>query len=472
MLGHNGAADELRSKGRIMSTRELQLISRIVRTGDLATVMEVGVTENDFLTNEGRALFSHILGIYSNPETAGSIIGENYLRATHPTFQLCDDLGITTQALCAEVRKARLASDIRTTMNNIDYVETDPMRAASVLQSLASNVLSLGFNKTTDVKFDNSLDRIAERYELKKMGVDLSKGSWPWQPIQEATGGIESEDYIVLYGRPKSMKSWVLAYLIAWAFNQGKRFLVYTKEMTPDNIFTRTVACIAKLPYQELRMGKLSHEDEFNFQLTRRLVHQTAEMNMAICLSGKDAPEGGDTVPWLRSKVDIYKPDFVFIDGLYLMSDAKRSKKDHERVMNISRGIRDLALDTHTPVIATLQANRKAASHERGELDEIAYSDAIGQDATVAMRVINEKGSPTIALVVAGSREFSLNGFRINAMPAVDFSDHSLLTEKEIEQAKEQDTSETDNPEAHRKPRKPTEAAAMKKTVKRIDKMI
>lgn len=458
-----------------MATRELQLISRIVRTGDLSTIMEVGITEDDFLTNEGRALFSHILGYYSKPETVGSIIGENYLRAMYPTFQLCDDLGLTTQALCAEVRKARLSSTIRTTVNDLSYVDTDPMRAASVLQALASNVLSLGFNKITDVKFDNSLDRIAHKYELRKMGADLSKGSWPWQPMQEATGGIESEDYVVLYGRPKSMKSWVLAYLIAWAFNLGKRFIIYTKEMTPDNIFMRTVACIAKLPYQEFRLGRLSVEDEFNFHLVRKMVDQTKELNMAICLSGKDAPEGGDTVPWLRSKVDMYKPDFVFIDGLYLMSDAKRSKKDHERVMNISRAIRDLTLDSHTPVIATLQANRRAAGHERGELDEIAYSDAIGQDATIAMRVINEKGSPTIALVMAGSREFDLNGFRINAMPAVDFSDHSLLTEKEIEQAKNQDSSETDNSEAHvkkDKKKKQTEKAAYDQAAKRLAKMI
>jgi len=113
-----------------------------------------------------------------------------------------------------------------------------------------------------------------------------------------------------------------------------------------------------------------------------------------------------------------------------------------------------MVLDTGIPVIATAQANRHAAGHNSANLDEIAHSDAIGQDATAAFRVINEKQTPTIILATAGSREFKMDGFRINAIPASDFSYHSLVTMKELEKAKEKDGTEDDQ-EAEKKKRNP-----------------
>jgi hypothetical protein len=175
--------------------------------------------------------------------------------------------------------------------------------------------------------------------------------------------------------------------------------------------------------------------------------------------------------------VEKHNPDLVCIDGMYLMSDVKGARKDHERVMNISRALRGLVLSTNVPVVATVQANRGAAAHGKGNLDEIAYSDAIGQDATIAMRVINDKGSPTISLVMAGSREFELAGFRIYGIPATNFSDHSLLTEKEITKAKEKDIVDEDNPSAHikagaRKKKRVTESKSLIAAKKRLEKMM
>ena len=144
-------------------------------------------------------------------------------------------------------------------------------------------------------------------------------------------------------------------------------------------------------------------------------------------------------------------------------------------MLNISRDIRQMILEMKKPVISTIQANRKAAGHQRAELDEIAFSDAIGQDATLAARVINDKNSDTISIVIGGSREFDLGGFKINGVPAVDFSFHSLLTAKEIEKAKEQDTTddafaapEKKTNGAGKKKTKHTESAALKNAEKRI----
>jgi hypothetical protein len=130
------------------------------------------------------------------------------------------------------------------------------------------------------------------------------------------------------------------------------------------------------------------------------------------------------------------------------------------------------------PLIATMQANRKAAAHQNAELDEVALSDAASQDATLLARIINEKHEhptfgQTIAFLIAGSREFKLHGFRIGGTPATDFGFKEIMTEKEIERAKEGDTrhEEPDAPGENAKPR-PTPSNKGKPVSGIVDKNI
>jgi hypothetical protein len=237
--------------------------------------------------------------------------------------------------------------------------------------------------------------------------------------------------------------------------------LCYTKEMTPDNMLLRTSAFIGQLPYRETRLGKLLPEDRATLMNLSYVIQEravaTAGRNELIVLSGRDS-DGHDGVVWLQSKVQQYKPDVVFVDGLYLMNDDRGSKKtaDWQRVMHISRDVRQMILETRVPVIATMQANRAAAKNNAAELDEIAFADAVGQDITQGFRVINEKNLPTIALIAGGSREYQLHGLRINGVPCTDFSFVEIMSEKEIEKAHRDDANhdEPDSTDAHAKPRK------------------
>jgi replicative DNA helicase len=255
-----------------------------------------------------------------------------------------------------------------------------------------------------------------------------------------------------------SMKTFVLNYAMSHFYlEQGKRILCYTKEMSPTNMLLRISSFICALPYRETRLGKLSKGDKATLLDLERIVKEreaaTQGRNDLIILSGQDAA-GHDGVTWLQSKIKQHKPDICCVDGLYLLNDDRSSKKtaDWQRVMHISRDVRQMILETHVPVIATMQANRAAAKNSGAELDEIAFADAVGQDITQGFRVINEKNSPTIALIAGGSREYELHGVRINGVPCTDFSFHSIMTDKEIEKSAQEDTSEEDAPQKQRKP--------------------
>ncbi len=406
------------------------------------TVTRWGINADDFITPLGRGMFLHLSAYFSMPATAGAVLGPHAIQAQYPTFQLVHDLSMTTEALCVEVRRGRTKAEMKQLMKQTEeMLDVDPVGALNKLSTGMDFLRRLGMSKQTDVYADDAMARVLQTYELKKKGVNMSICPWPWEPLQEATGGIEKDDYVIIYGRPKSMKSWVLAALISWAIHNDKNVLIYTKEMTADNIYMRICAIIAGVRYKEFRGGKLDPIEERQVYDVWRTLRAMRVKQRIVCLSGKDTGDGGDTVPWLRSKIEEHKPDLCFIDGMYLMADARGSakQKDNFRVQNISRDLRQVILDTGVPIVATIQANRDAAKNKEANMDEIAFSDAIGQDATIAMRVINEKNAPTLALLLAGSREFALDGFRIYGIPATNFGDAGPLTAGEAIDAQRTD---------------------------------
>lgn len=417
------------------------LLSKIVRHDALKQAIEWGLREEDFLTDEGRAIYQHMLVMIRDPRFNGSTPGVNVMATLYPNFDMCDDPNMSLEAYCTMVREQKLVVELQgaareALTSGANAVE----RVSKLMERLQRNVLSVGYGQRDDVDFSDALRRIIADYDLRESGVDMSIAKWPWEPFNETTGGLQNDDYIVLYGRPKSKKSWVLAAFIASIFLQDKTILLYTKEMTADNILMRVGACVAGLPYQDLRTGRLTREERKRLGQLQEVVSEMQSSQRLICLNGKDS-NGSDTIEWLEAKAKKYKPDVIFIDGLYLMNDAKGSKnqKDNFRVQNISRAARQMVLSLGVPLVATLQATRAASAHKQANLDEIAFSDAIGQDVTTAIRVINEEENNQITLVVGGAREYRFSGCRIWGIPATNFNFIENLSQKEIDSIKQKD---------------------------------
>jgi hypothetical protein len=236
------------------------------------------------------------------------------------------------------------------------------------------------------------------------------------------------------------MKSWVICFLIAYfiSLGVGARILVYTKEMPADEMCERIACALGGIDYEHFVKGIMTPEERDSFANVLNWLTQMREQLMVVFLSAQDVAMGQDTVPWLQSKIEHYKPHVVFVDGMYLMSDVNGARKMNERVANISRAMRQIILRNNIPVIATVQANRDAAKNEDANTEEVAFSDSLGQDCTMLVRVVNEwkKGKDTLALVMGGAtRRYKMDGFRIYGYPAHNFSYYGELSNKEAERA-------------------------------------
>jgi len=410
-------------------------------------------------------MYGTLLAYFQQPSTAGAVWGPSALAQAYPNFPLIDDPGMTLAALCQEVRANRIKAQARQLLVELgDMLMTDPMGAVALMHQKAADLQNDCNPKKTDVHFADGFSAAVEEMDMVGAGVDVSVCPWPWAPIQRKTMGIRKHDYIVFFGRPKSMKSWILCFLIAWFFENGKRILIYTKEMPPIEIFERVGCCIAQVDYERFITGRLVPDEREAVYNIRDFLQAARSSHMVVCLSAKDAPGGNDTVAWLSSKVEKYVPDAVFIDGLYLMKDQQHAKQRHDRVRNISNDLRQMILHYDTPVIGTVQANRQAAQNEGANTEDIAFSDSLGQDCTHLIRVINEKDDDTIALVMGNvARRFKLNGFRIYGVPAINFGvKDEEITQKEADRAMRKDDADTKEAAGKKKKKPPSQSEAVK----------
>jgi len=424
------------------SNFEWELLSRIVRTANLKEALNWGIRSEDFGINQARAVYDFITSLYLSQNTAGTIPGPHTIEVFCPEFQILGDDSVTMDFLCQQVRLGYIERETKAACEKaVEECESNVADAIAGIAARSRQLVELGTSRHCDIGMEDGMQKLMVTYEQQELGLLKAKFQWPWPILNEMTGGVSEEDYVIFYGRPKQMKSWALAHMAAFTVEQDMRILIYTKEMTPGNLLRRIVACALHLPYHEFRFGKLAPEQKALLRdYTAHFANPYSRSNL-IMIDGAEINPGGDTVSWLQAKVEKYAPDALFIDGLALLSDefSKKGQAEHMRVQNISRALRQMCIRKRLPIIATIHANRKAAGHSEGNLDEIAYSDAVAQDATIAIRTIAEKFQATMAMIMAGSREFKLPGFRIHAVVAQNFTEHSVMDEGDVQKVAERD---------------------------------
>jgi hypothetical protein len=237
------------------------------------------------------------------------------------------------------------------------------------------------------------------------------------------------------------MKTWVLLALACHAYDfASRRVLVYTREMTPEQMMDRCICILIGAPYGAYKEGRLSDipvpeggtmEDRFYF-LTEGMRNdedvcslETGYNKSLIITSDRDDPKGGG-VTGLRQKVDDHKPDLICADALYLMRNDREGKRSvkWDQQAAITQDLKDLALDTNKPLVGTTQANRPSEDSRGKSMANIAFADSYGMDCDLAVEIGKKRiddETNELAMAITGAREVNLAGFAINGNAASDF---------------------------------------------------
>lgn len=412
---------------------EIQVIGKIIETQDFHTVTKLKIDESFFLSDsQTKEAFRFLRDHFLNENTYGEVPSWQLLQSRFAGFPWAHSFdGLAT--LCQELRRQKMKADLYSAMDRMNAtIDSDPAVAmAHMRESLTT--MSTQHEITSDLLLSAAYEQLYADYNLIATSGGITGIPFPWHCLNEDTQGMHPGQFIVLYGRPKSMKTWVALVMAVHAYLHGMRVLIWSLEMSEAQMLRRIAAIVCAVDYDKFKKGTLD-------QLTRDRVFQTlmtirdeellkvnATGHSAALLATQPRGESSGTTA-LQAKIAEFKPDLVVVDGMYLMRDDRQKVRsvDWKSVAHISQDLKQCARINGIPIIGITQANRGADKDpKKADLAELAYSDALAQDCDLCLRVHKQKDPTTheweIVLSIPGGRETQLEAFVINGMAATNF---------------------------------------------------
>lgn len=226
--------------------------------------------------------------------------------------------------------------------------------------------------------------------------------------------GIMPGQLGVMLAYPGIGKSWLSLYFAVQAWKQGKSPMVISLEMSETEVRNRVFAIMGEglWSHRKLSNGQMDIED------LKRWHEKTLKGKPEFHIISNDT--GGDITPSvLRGKIDQYKPDFVVVDYLQLMSPNQKADNETVRMKNLSRELKLMAIGEEVPIIAISSATPDDVTKldTVPTLGQTAWSRQIAYDADWVLALGRGTNSDIIECVFRKNR----NGFMGDFLVQVDF---------------------------------------------------
>ncbi len=198
------------------------------------------------------------------------------------------------------------------------------------------------------------------------------------------TSGMQPSDLVLLAARPSMGKTAFVLNLVDYvAVRKGMPCMIFSLEMSKEQLVNRMLSMESNVDSQKLRTGSLTDAD---WDAVVEGIGIIGNSKLLI----DDTP--GISITELRSKCRKIKLEYglsmVIVDYLQLMSGSGRSGDNRQQeISEISRSLKALAREIQTPVVALSQLSRACESRQdhRPMLSDLRESGAIEQDADVVM---------------------------------------------------------------------------------------
>ncbi len=227
----------------------------------------------------------------------------------------------------------------------------------------------------------NVLEKIEEASKNQGTVTGIPTG---FIDLDYKTSGLQPSDFVLIAARPSMGKTaFVLNLVDHIAVKKGLPCMVFSLEMSKEQLVNRMLAMESNVDSQKLRTGTLSDSD---WDAVVEGIGVIGNSKLII----DDTP--GISIGELRSKCRKMKLEYglsvVIIDYLQLMSGSgKGGDNRQQEISEISRSLKSLAREMNAPVIALSQLSRACETRpdHRPMLSDLRESGAIEQDADVVM---------------------------------------------------------------------------------------
>lgn len=221
--------------------------------------------------------------------------------------------------------------------------------------------------------------QVYERIKANRERDTLVSGfSTGYLDLDKAIDGLHKGHLVIVGARPGMGKSSFMLCLALHLAKQGYKTLIFSLEMSAQELGERMFSIISGVPLSSIRSGFLSEEDMAILTDTALKIRQLPiVINDAGSLSPMD----------IKLNIRDVKPNVVFVDYLQLVRYEKAYASRQEEVAYISRSLKAMAKDLNVCVVALSQLSRNVEhrADKRPTLADLRESGQIEQDADLVM---------------------------------------------------------------------------------------
>jgi replicative DNA helicase len=260
--------------------------------------------------------------------------------------------------------------------------------AEKKLFAVSQGTVKQGFSSMSDM-LEAAFERIEEIHQNKDKFRGIETG---FADLDKILSGLQKSDLIILAARPSIGKtSFALDMARQAAIKTKEAVMIFSLEMSSDQLVDRMLAAEARVNLWGLRTGNLNEEDD-DFQKIGDSMGVLSEAPIYIDDSATA------NIMEMRAIARRFQAEhglgLLIIDYLQLMEGRGNNNSDSRvnEISEISRGLKNLAKELNVPIIALSQLSRavESRSPQIPKLSDLRESGSIEQDADVVMFLYRE----------------------------------------------------------------------------------
>lgn len=278
-------------------------------------------------------------------------------------------------------------------IGNLGYAEQGDLE--DIMDTAEKEIFSIT-NKKSKTTVTSMREGLVEAWDsidkIHNSGDELRGVPTGFTDLDNKLSGLQKSDLIILAARPSCGKT-SLALDIARnaAVHHGTPVLIFSLEMSSQQLLYRMISSHSRVDSWKLRTGKLNLNNSEEYE---RLQNGIGELSNAPIYIDDQA---GTNIVKMRSTARKIKSErklgLIVVDYLQLMSPTQSRNSDNvvQQISEISKSLKHLARELDVPVLALSQLSRAVEQRQgKPRLSDLRDSGSIEQDADIVMFIHRE----------------------------------------------------------------------------------
>ena len=357
---------------------ERLLLSALRTTGDLTKLRRANVSADSFSQPAYRDLFTYIERRILETELPPS---DSELLTI---YQFTPDKTVTdVDSLARTLRKQELIRKGQFTMQE-QMTELWYGEPEDAIEKVITGLSHLQAGASEHVGYSDAgaRERLADvkgRSEMRARGEII--GIPTGLPLFDETGvGWEPAELITIIGRSTIGKSWLLNFFACVAYNNGRRILYISPEMSKRKTEFRMDSILAQLNGVTIS-NKALINGSIDLELYDKWLGALSGEHRWVTVDSTDTPSGKFALKDIAALVAAHRPDMLVIDGFHLIGGTK--DEQWKVIAEAGQMLKGLAQRNGMVIIVGMQVVREAmkATGAEPDLQHGAYGKSLMEDS-------------------------------------------------------------------------------------------